>query len=85
MEEVQASDWRGAKCIFEVEVGLLDLTHRVADDHQLCHVNAMKSLFKRVDAIGHESFLKLVTLSKTIYNRLNQGLPKTQKSRHFYS
>ena len=57
--------------IVEVEVGLLDLTQLVVDDHLRRHVNTMKSFFKRVDAIGHESSLKLVILTKTIDNRLN--------------
>ena len=50
--------------IVEVEAGLLDLTQRVVDDHLRHPVNAMKSFFKRVDAIGHESSLKLVILTK---------------------
>ena len=57
--------------IVEVEVGLLDLTQLAVDDHLRRHINTMKSLFKRVDAIGHDYSLKLVILSKTIDKRLN--------------
>ena len=57
--------------IVEVEVGLLDLTQLAVDDHLRRHVNTMKSLFKRVDTIGHDRSWKFVILTKTIDNRLN--------------
>ena len=57
--------------IVEVEVGLLDLTQRVIDDHLRRHINTMNSLFMRVDLIGHDCSLKFVILTKTIDNRLN--------------